>query len=371
MLFSVYFVCARPYDVCHFLVLLEGVAVVVADRAWFSVLKLRSIASYEIVTQASRMAPTNWKFMVGFKLCKTEMFPNNLCFSVYFHVCSSSGFAVLLSLWCLCSRSISVDFSLFRLTLYDGSWKPVPFLVLFLFWTCDIWVDTRRITSPDNQYELDVNVFQKMSYLNSSDIRHMVLLTSVHPPVHEVEPVTISTTTPATTTTKEVTSTTQKPKSCPHPEYKQFEDFNCYKGYMEKKKWIDARYQCKRDGGELMVLESVGERKEVFPTMYKSVKKDKWRPWMGVYKDTSDNSWVSVTGPEFSSWQAGPYCFHYTPELASQGRQQLDEEELGLMRGSVLVSSSTLTYHCVYPISLYMTSYSCASALSLKQSATL
>ncbi|XP_068086232.1 uncharacterized protein [Anabrus simplex] len=337
MLFSVYFVCARPYDVCHFLVLLEGVAVVVADRAWFSVLKLRSIASYEIVTQASRMAPTNWKFMVGFKLCKTEMFPNNLCFSVYFHVCSSSGFAVLLSLWCLCSRSISVDFSLFRLTLYDGSWKPVPFLVLFLFWTCDIWVllpltlavslasayrysspvdstlhvtvrgekdahnnweitvDTRRITSPDNQYELDVNVFQKMSYLNSSDIRHMVLLTSVHPPVHEVEPVTISTTTPATTTTKEVTSTTQKPKSCPHPEYKQFEDFNCYKGYMEKKKWIDARYQCKRDGGELMVLESVGERKEVFPTMYKSVKKDKWRPWMGVYKDTSDNSWVSVT----------------------------------------------------------------------------
>ncbi|XP_068086908.1 CD209 antigen-like protein A [Anabrus simplex] len=109
-----------------------------------------------------------------------------------------------------------------------------------------------------------------------------------------MEPVTTSTTTRATTTTT-------KPISCRHSGYRLFEGFNCYKTYSEEKSWSDAREQCKRDGGDLMVLESERERSEVFPTMYKSV--GYWDPWMGVYKPEGEDRWVSVKGePALSSW---------------------------------------------------------------------
>ncbi|XP_068086832.1 C-type lectin domain family 17, member A-like [Anabrus simplex] len=83
--------------------------------------------------------------------------------------------------------------------------------------------------------------------------------------------------------------------------YQLFEGFNCYKTYSDYKSWSDAREQCKRDGGDLMVLESERERSEVFPTMYTSV--GYWDPWMGVYKPEGEDRWVSVRGePALSSW---------------------------------------------------------------------
>ncbi|XP_068086995.1 hemolymph lipopolysaccharide-binding protein-like [Anabrus simplex] len=104
-----------------------------------------------------------------------------------------------------------------------------------------------------------------------------------------MKPVTPATTTPASTTT--TAATTTKPRSCPHSGYRLFGGFNCYKAYREVKSWSDAREQCKRDGGDLMVFESERERSEVFPTMYKSVI---WGPWMGVYKPEGEDRWVSV-----------------------------------------------------------------------------
>ncbi|XP_068086982.1 uncharacterized protein [Anabrus simplex] len=96
-----------------------------------------------------------------------------------------------------------------------------------------ITVDTRRLTSTENQWELAVNVRQERRSCDSSEIEQLVSVTSVHPPVHDtsmshdMEPVTPYTTTPATTTTTTThatttatttpaTSTTSKPKSCPH-----------------------------------------------------------------------------------------------------------------------------------------------------------
>ncbi|XP_068086969.1 hemolymph lipopolysaccharide-binding protein-like [Anabrus simplex] len=180
-----------------------------------------------------------------------------------------------------------------------------------------ITVDTRRLTSTEEQWELAVNVHQERS-CDSSEIEQLVSVTTVHRPVHGnsttqiMEPVTTSTTTAAIDTTSEpitttsttstttttpttsattTTTTTIKPESCPHSGYRLFEGFNCYKTYSEGKSWSDAREQCKRDGGDLMVLESERERSEVFPTMFESVI---WNPWMGVYKPEGEDRWVSV-----------------------------------------------------------------------------
>ncbi|XP_068086680.1 hemolymph lipopolysaccharide-binding protein-like [Anabrus simplex] len=188
-----------------------------------------------------------------------------------------------------------------------------------------ITVDTRRLTSTEEQWELAVNVHQERS-CDSSEVEQLVSVTSVHRPVHGnsttqiMEPVTTSTTTAAidttfepitttsttsTTTTTPTTSATTttitiKPESCPHSGYQLFEGFNCYKTYREGKSWSDAREQCKTDGGGLMVLESERERNEVFPTMFESVI---WYPWMGVYKPEGEDRWVSVKGePVPSSW---------------------------------------------------------------------
>ncbi|XP_068086961.1 hemolymph lipopolysaccharide-binding protein-like [Anabrus simplex] len=194
-----------------------------------------------------------------------------------------------------------------------------------------ITVDTRRLTSTENQWELAVNVHQQRRSCDSSEVEQLVSVTSVHPPLHVtstsqyMKPVTPATTTPASTTTPTTTTTTAtttittpatstttpntttttatittKPRSCPHSGYRLFEGLNCYKTYSESRSWSDAREQCKRDGGDLMVLESERERSEVFPTMYKSVI---WIPWMGVYKPEGEDRWVSVKGePVLSSW---------------------------------------------------------------------
>ncbi|XP_068086993.1 hemolymph lipopolysaccharide-binding protein-like [Anabrus simplex] len=198
-----------------------------------------------------------------------------------------------------------------------------------------ITVDTRRLTSTENQWELAVNVHQERS-CDSSEVEQLVSVTSVHPPVHVtstsqyMKPVTPATTTPATTTaptattpptttiitapttttptstntptttTTTATTTTTKPRSCPHSGYRLFEAFNCYKTYRELKIWSDAREQCKRDGGDLMVSESERERREVFPPMEEHVSRS---PWMGVYKPEGEDRWVSVRGePALSSW---------------------------------------------------------------------
>ncbi|XP_068086732.1 hemolymph lipopolysaccharide-binding protein-like [Anabrus simplex] len=168
-----------------------------------------------------------------------------------------------------------------------------------------ITVDTRRLTSTENQWELAVNVHQERRSCDSSEIEQLVSVTSVHRPVHgtstNIAPATTTPTTSATTTTTPTTSTTTKPKLCPHSGYRLFEAFNCYKTYSDRKSWSDAREQCKRDGGDLMVLESERERNEVFPTMLPSV--GYWNPWMGVYKPEGEDRWVSVKGePALSSW---------------------------------------------------------------------
>ncbi|XP_068086934.1 hemolymph lipopolysaccharide-binding protein-like [Anabrus simplex] len=187
-----------------------------------------------------------------------------------------------------------------------------------------ITVDTRRLTSTENQWELAVNVHQERRSCDSSEVEQLVSVTSVHPPVYVtstsqyMKPVTPATTTPAyttaptattpptttittaPTTTTPASTTTTKPRSCPHSGYRLFEGFNCYKGYRDYKIWSNAREQCKRDGGDLMVLESERERSEVFPTMYES---EFWDPWMGVYKPEGEGRWVSVKGePALSSW---------------------------------------------------------------------
>ncbi|XP_068086963.1 hemolymph lipopolysaccharide-binding protein-like [Anabrus simplex] len=168
-----------------------------------------------------------------------------------------------------------------------------------------ITVDTRRLTSTENQWELAVNVHQERRSCDSSEIEQLVSVTTVHRPVHgtstNTTPAIDTTSKPTTTTPTTTTTTTTKPKSCPHSGYRLFEGFNCYKGYSEWKSWSDAREQCKRDGGDLMVLESERERSEVFPTMLPSV--GYWYPWMGVYKPEGEDRWVSVKGePSLSSW---------------------------------------------------------------------
>ncbi|XP_068086682.1 hemolymph lipopolysaccharide-binding protein-like isoform X1 [Anabrus simplex] len=207
-----------------------------------------------------------------------------------------------------------------------------------------ITVDTRRLTSTENQWELAVNVHQQRRSCDSSEVEQLVSVTSVHRPVHGtstsqyMKPVTPATTTPAyttppttaitttpttttpasttttaattrtpttsttptTTTTTTTTTTATKPRSCPHSGYRLFEGFNCYKTYSERKIWSDAREQCKRDGGDLMVSESERERREVFPPMEEHVSRS---PWMGVYKPEGEDRWVSVKGePALSSW---------------------------------------------------------------------
>ncbi|XP_068086917.1 hemolymph lipopolysaccharide-binding protein-like [Anabrus simplex] len=193
-----------------------------------------------------------------------------------------------------------------------------------------ITVDTRRLTSTENEWELAVNVHQERRSCDSSEVEQLVSVTSVHPPVHVtstsqyMKPVTPATTTPASTTTPTTTTTatttittpatstttpntttttatiTTKPRSCPHSGYRLFEGLNCYKTYSESRSWSDAREQCKRDGGDLMVFESERERIEVVPTMYESVRYD---TWMGVYKPEGEDRWVSVKGePALGSW---------------------------------------------------------------------
>ncbi|XP_068086882.1 hemolymph lipopolysaccharide-binding protein-like [Anabrus simplex] len=167
-----------------------------------------------------------------------------------------------------------------------------------------ITVDTRRFTSTENQWELAVNVHQERRSCDSSEVEQLVSVTTVHRPVHgtstNTTPAIDTTSKPTTTTPTTTTTTTTKPKSCPHSGYRLFEGFNCYKGYSEEKSWSDAREQCKRDGGDLMVAESERERSEVFPTMYKSAF---WGPWMGVYKPEGEDRWMSVKGePALSSW---------------------------------------------------------------------
>ncbi|XP_068086893.1 uncharacterized protein [Anabrus simplex] len=47
-----------------------------------------------------------------------------------------------------------------------------------------ITVDTRRLTSTENQWELAVNVHQERRSCDSSEVEQLVTVTSVHPPVH-------------------------------------------------------------------------------------------------------------------------------------------------------------------------------------------
>ncbi|XP_068086880.1 hemolymph lipopolysaccharide-binding protein-like [Anabrus simplex] len=153
-----------------------------------------------------------------------------------------------------------------------------------------ITVDTRRLTSTENEWELAVNVHQERRSCDSSEVEQLVSVTSVHPPVHG---------------------------------YRLFEGFNCYKAYSEEKSWSDAREQCKRDGGDLMVLESERERSEVFPTMYKSVI---WGPWMGVYKPEGEDRWMSVKGePALSGW------WRYREPDNSAGRKCAFADVTGLL----------------------------------------
>ncbi|XP_067014884.2 snaclec coagulation factor IX/factor X-binding protein subunit A isoform X1 [Anabrus simplex] len=157
-----------------------------------------------------------------------------------------------------------------------------------------VLVDTRRFASTENQ--------EKRSY-DSNEMKQLDSVTSVHPPLHGtsmsqgIEPVTPSNTTPAA-------ATTTKPKFCPHSGYQLFGGFNCYKRYHEIKSWSDAREQCKSDGGDLMVVESERERKEVIPSMFKNAS-SKLSVWMGVYRLLYEDRWETVKGePALSSWWA-------------------------------------------------------------------
>ncbi|XP_068086966.1 uncharacterized protein [Anabrus simplex] len=47
-----------------------------------------------------------------------------------------------------------------------------------------ITVDTRQLTSTENQWELAVNVHQERRSCDSSEVEQLVSVTSVHPPVH-------------------------------------------------------------------------------------------------------------------------------------------------------------------------------------------
>ncbi|XP_067014885.2 CD209 antigen-like protein 2 isoform X2 [Anabrus simplex] len=125
-----------------------------------------------------------------------------------------------------------------------------------------VLVDTRRFASTENQ--------EKRSY-DSNEMKQLDSVTSVHPPLHG---------------------------------YQLFGGFNCYKRYHEIKSWSDAREQCKSDGGDLMVVESERERKEVIPSMFKNAS-SKLSVWMGVYRLLYEDRWETVKGePALSSWWA-------------------------------------------------------------------
>ncbi|XP_067014827.2 hemolymph lipopolysaccharide-binding protein [Anabrus simplex] len=120
-------------------------------------------------------------------------------------------------------------------------------------------VDTRRFASAENQR--DVNDNSEREQLDSE--------TSVDPPSHG---------------------------------YQLFADFNWYKWYGRRESWSDAREQCKRDGGDLMVAESEEERKKVFLEIYQSLEY-LYSLWMGVNMSGGEDSWVSVKGePALSTW---------------------------------------------------------------------
>ncbi|XP_068086104.1 C-type lectin domain family 9 member A [Anabrus simplex] len=146
----------------------------------------------------------------------------------------------------------------------------------------------RRSASTEKQWEVELTAHQDR---RSCDVK---IVDVVSKPVHELEPIRPSTTTPAT-----------RPKTCPR-EYQRFKDFNCYKGYSTAEIWSVAREQCKRDGADLMVAESERERKEVFYTMYMKTKPGKTH-WLGVYKPEDGEFWISVKGERAHStwWRSG------------------------------------------------------------------
>ncbi|XP_066999841.2 hemolymph lipopolysaccharide-binding protein-like [Anabrus simplex] len=155
-------------------------------------------------------------------------------------------------------------------------------------------VDERGLTLRENQRKFVVNVGQeRRPWVSSREIEHVV---SVHPPLYDMDPVTPSTSTSATTTIK-----TTKRNACPRG-YRQFKHFNCYKGYKVPATWGVARDQCKRDGADLMVAETEQERKEVFYPMYMSTHPGLTH-WLGIYKLEHEDRWISVRGePARSSW---------------------------------------------------------------------
>ncbi|XP_068086606.1 putative uncharacterized protein DDB_G0268590 [Anabrus simplex] len=84
-----------------------------------------------------------------------------------------------------------------------------------------ITVDTRRLISTENQWELAVNVHQERRSCDSSEVEQLVSVTSVHPPVHGtstsqyMKPVTPATTTPAYTTPPTTAITTAPTTTTP------------------------------------------------------------------------------------------------------------------------------------------------------------
>ncbi|XP_068086651.1 hemolymph lipopolysaccharide-binding protein-like [Anabrus simplex] len=98
-------------------------------------------------------------------------------------------------------------------------------------------------------------------------------VTSVHSPLHDTS------------------MSATKAKSCPRSGYTLFEGFSCYKAFVEGKNWTEARKQCQRDGGDLMVAESDEERYQVLPKIFNSLFSN---PWFGVHKP--EGCWVTVHG---------------------------------------------------------------------------
>ncbi|XP_068086724.1 C-type lectin lectoxin-Lio3-like [Anabrus simplex] len=135
-----------------------------------------------------------------------------------------------------------------------------------------VLVDMRRFASTENH--------DKSSH-DSSEMKQLDSVTSVHSPLHDTS------------------MSATKAKSCPRSGYVLFERFNCYKAYVERKNWTEARKQCKRDRGDLMVAESDGEWFDVIPAMYNNYSLS--NPWMGVHKPVG--CWVTVHGEAaLSSW---------------------------------------------------------------------
>ncbi|XP_068086067.1 macrophage mannose receptor 1 [Anabrus simplex] len=166
-----------------------------------------------------------------------------------------------------------------------------------------ITVNTQRSIVTENQREFIMNVQQETRICGNNEIKQLNSMTAVYPPLHDssisgaMEPATPSTTTMITPTA--TITTTTRPMPCPHNSgYQLFPGYNCYKAFPsdgERKNWSDARERCRKDGGDLMAIETSRERKDVFIPLYESVNFLS-SPWMGVYMPQGQDIWLSVRG---------------------------------------------------------------------------